>query len=187
MGGSEAMSLCGISGCPVFKPVLIRTEPGAQQQKYHTDTDREHTYSILVAVTSRDFIFRNAGTIHLSRGDVLIFKSTLCHSGAPLASDAPPSLGLHMYAGTGITKVHLEHTWICLDDAPKPAPRPKHTLPIPESLEASPRALPMSAGLKRMQTEAELGWLVCGCNGCMLLEFHAGPCVFLELPSSKRS
>ena len=43
---------------------------------------------------------------------------------------------------------------------------------------------------ERMRTEVSLGWPLCGCNGCILLEAHAGDCVFPDLPihgKSKRS
>ena len=37
-----------------------------------------------------------------------------------------------------------------------------------------------------METEAEVGWTICGINGCILADRHAGDCIFPEIEGARR-
>ena len=64
------------------RPSILITLPGAKEQKFHRDADDTSTYSLLVAVTPRDFIFKDHGLVQLRRRDVLVFKAFVCHAGS---------------------------------------------------------------------------------------------------------
>ena len=112
--GKEVMAECGVADCPVYKPVLILTRPGAKRQVFHEYANAMDAYSIVIAVTDRRFVFKHLrDPIQLRAGDVLVFKASICHAGAPLDAEARLSVGLHMYCGRGILPHHRDRTFPC--------------------------------------------------------------------------
>lgn len=100
--GSCMRSLLGHT--ELYQPTVLLTLPGARQQHWHRDADQDDVYSMLIAVTDRDFCFKEAGPVHLRAGDVLIFKGSMCHAGAELTRDAAEaSIAVHLYGGKGVT------------------------------------------------------------------------------------
>jgi hypothetical protein len=96
--------LPGDAELPLYQPTMLLTLPGALQQHWHRDANQDDVYSVLIAVTDRDFWFKERGLLHLRAGDLLIFKGSMCHAGAELARDAgEASIALHIYGGNGIT------------------------------------------------------------------------------------
>ena len=94
----------GTPTLPLYQPTMLLTLPGALQQHWHRDANQDDVYSVLIAVTDRDFWFKERGLLHLRAGDLLIFKGSMCHAGAELARDAgEASIALHIYGGNGIT------------------------------------------------------------------------------------
>jgi ectoine hydroxylase-related dioxygenase (phytanoyl-CoA dioxygenase family) len=88
----------------LYQPTVLLTLPGARQQHWHRDADHDDVYSMLIAITDRDFCFKEAGLVHLRAGDVLIFKGSMCHAGAELTRDAvEASIAVHVYGGNGVT------------------------------------------------------------------------------------
>jgi len=71
-------------------------------------------------------------------------------------------------------------------------PQSSHRQPLTSSPEASTEATETESRLKanqaekRLLLESQLGYVTCGCNGCVLKEFHAGECVFPEIPMNRR-
>ena len=66
--GKEVMAECCVADCPVYKPVLILTKPGAAQQILHEDANAMDAYSILIAVTDRRFVFKHRSATRCSCG-----------------------------------------------------------------------------------------------------------------------
>jgi hypothetical protein len=88
------------------KPSLLKTLVGAEKQKWHQD-HFSHTgapiYSAIIAVDSRNVIVGRLGSrplshtnVHLKPGDVLVFRTDLCHCGAGLMSNEK-AIGAHMF------------------------------------------------------------------------------------------
>ena len=94
---------------PLYKPAWLLTEPGALKQVCHRDAASENTWSILFAVTQRRFHFSDVPQpLDLTAGEVLVFEAKRPHYGAALRECAPaPSVGLHVYAGSGIDPAHV--------------------------------------------------------------------------------
>lgn len=66
--------------------------------------DHDDGYSLLVAVTDRNFHFAHMPEpVKLCAGQYLLFRANLCHWGAGLSKAASsPSLALHIAGGTKI-------------------------------------------------------------------------------------
>ena len=79
-----------------------RGQPGAKEQRPHKDNDVG--YSIIIAVTERQFHFKHlAQPLTLRAGQFLLFSAALCLWGAGLSKAAPrPSLAVHLFGGTAI-------------------------------------------------------------------------------------
>lgn len=72
--------------------------PKANAQFLHTDTDDTNGISVLHALTCRFFHVRHDGEmllIKLHPGDMIAFKSSICHKGAANKSGSP-SVALHV-------------------------------------------------------------------------------------------
>ena len=112
LGACMHSLLPGEAAFPLHQPTTLITLPGAEQQRWHRDADREDAYSMLIAITDRDFWFKEHGLVQLRAGDLLVFKGHLCHAGAGLARDATKaSVALHIYGGRGITADVLAHVF----------------------------------------------------------------------------
>jgi len=112
---ARCLRLLGLGREPVYQPALLRTLPGALPQKPHRDTGADATWSVLTAVTPRQFLVRGLDRpLELNAGDVLVFDGRLCHAGAGLPSGAGAhAIASFAYAGSGITEAMLTHTFAC--------------------------------------------------------------------------
>ena len=111
----RCLRLLGLGRQPVYQPALLRTLPGALQQDWHCDAGADRTWSVLTAITAREFVIKGLDRpLELSASDVLVFDGRLCHAGAGLPSEAgAPAIASFAYAGTGITEEILMHTFAC--------------------------------------------------------------------------
>jgi hypothetical protein len=53
-------------------------------------------------------------------------------------------------------------------------------------MESAEEERPTSAREARVATEIAVGWTVCGINGCVLADCHAGDCLFPEIEGARR-
>ena len=122
--GQQHMSERGLTSCPVFKPVLIITAPGAERQKPHLDQaegkEGDDTYSMLTAVNNRLVHFKSEPSpVCMKPGETISWPAGgsrgMCHCGAGLGLQEVHSAALHMFAGCGIDPEELDTTWDCTD------------------------------------------------------------------------
>ena len=121
--GEKILARAGLAATNLQPASLLVTTAGAARQKWHRDTDADETYSMLLAVTDRQFhVDGIQETVHLEPGDVILFKAQLRHAGAGLDKDDQcfdagrhglVSIGMHMYAGKGL--IPSEHTCFSYD------------------------------------------------------------------------
>ena len=87
--------------------VIVRSEPFCKRQKLHYDYDtdvlrklqtKDYPHGLIVAVSDHSrFIVNGSGkntTVHLNKGDVLVFRGDLLHAGAEYYNE---NIRLHAY------------------------------------------------------------------------------------------
>ena len=68
--------------CPVYRPSIIATAPGAKPQLYHADLGPgEGKYVGFVAVHHRRLLLLDQPPVDLAPGDMLLMRAQVCHAG----------------------------------------------------------------------------------------------------------
>tara|TARA_B110001452_G_scaffold175464_1_gene147139 strand:- start:314 stop:1390 length:1077 start_codon:yes stop_codon:yes gene_type:complete len=121
LGAKLIGMVCGdASRYNIVNPSYLVTQPGATRQAAHTDMPESHaTWTILVALTKRDFYFVNADgpdtLVRLQANEALLFPSHLCHRGAGLRKhERGAAFAVHMYAGIGLSQQDVIEQHSCL-------------------------------------------------------------------------
>lgn len=115
LGRSVMQVTTGDAACPIYRPSVLATHPGAKPGYPHHDLSTPDSFSILVAIGARELPFHGlAMPVRLAPGDVLVFDARLCHTPAGRSASAPDiAFALHMYAGHGVDVKHLNSTLPC--------------------------------------------------------------------------
>ena len=122
--GAAVLRELGRDGRHVYKPALLGTAPGAAAQEAHQDARYPSSWSMLVALTNRQFyLYDMEGkvrrVVYMSAGDVLLFDARLCHGGAGVRATRGWAVGVHMrwaahvYLGEGVQEWDLRNQPEC--------------------------------------------------------------------------
>jgi hypothetical protein len=105
-----------VERCPVYKPVILATAPGAAPQRAHADHPHKNAYSLLIAIQPRELgiVGRPIPVSLSSPGDTIVFDAALCHYGMGHAADADGVVfAVHLFAGAGVNTTELGYSFGC--------------------------------------------------------------------------
>ena len=86
-------------------PTCSRCMAGAADQDEHQDSAKKKSvYSVLVALTRRNFHI-NGKVLEMANRDVVIFRGNQCHNAAAVPVNGTRTLGLHLYMGAGAHQI----------------------------------------------------------------------------------